>query len=316
MKNKAKDFYGKRKVFFGISIGLILVGIICNIIFGVSLDIQFSGGSMISYTYNGTIDENELKGLVQETTPNDQVSFSISKNIAGNNESGEGYYFTIQFPGTAAIDAQVQSEISTALENKYPDNNFEVSEFSSVDATMGLKFFVKCIAAVLLASVLMVIYVTIRFKKIGGMSAGMMGLVALLHDMVIVYIVFVIFRMPIDSNFIAVILMILGYSLNDTIVIYDRIRENKAKMGPKASLIDVYNLSMTQCIRRTIFTSVTTLVAIGSVYGVCLVYNITSIQSFALPMMFGVVSGCYSSICIATPLWVIWQLKKKEKESR
>ena len=316
MKNKVIDFYSKRKVFFGISIGIIVIGIICNVIFGASLDIQFSGGSMISYTYNGQIDENEMKALVQETTPEHQVSFSISKNIAGNNEAGDGYYFTIQFPGTSAIDAEVQSQISTALNNKYPDNNFEVSEFSSVDATMGGKFFVKCIAAVLLASVLMVIYVTIRFKKIGGMSAGMMGLVALLHDMVIVYIVFVIFRMPVDSNFIAVILMILGYSLNDTIVIYDRIRENKAKMGPKASLIDVYNLSMTQCIRRTIFTSVTTLVAIGSVYGVCLVYNITSIQSFALPMMFGVVSGCYSSICIATPLWVIWQLKKKEKESR
>ena len=308
MKNKVMDFYGKRKVFFGISIGLIVIGIICNIIFGVTLDIQFSGGSMISYTYNGQIDDNELKALVQETTPNDQVSFSISKNLA------EGYYFTIQFPGTAAIDAEIQSEISTALEEKYPDNNFEVSEFTSVDATMGAKFFVKCIAAVLLASVLMVIYVTIRFKKIGGMSAGMMGLVALLHDMVIVYFVFVVFRMPIDSNFIAVILMILGYSLNDTIVIYDRVRENKAKMGPKASLIDVYNLSMSQCIRRTIFTSITTLVAISSVYAVCLVYNITSIQSFALPMMFGVVSGCYSSICIATPLWVIWQLNKKEKE--
>ena len=107
--------------------------------------------------------------------------------------------------------------------------------------------------------------------------------------------------------------MILGYSLNDTIVIYDRVRENKAKMGPKAALVDVYNLSMMQCIRRTIFTSITTLVAISSVYVVCLVYNITSIQSFALPMMFGVVSGCYSSICIATPLWVLWQLKKKEK---
>ena len=160
----------------------------------------------------------------------------------------------------------------------------------------------------------MVIYVTFRFKKIGGMSAGMMGLAALLHDMVIVFIVFVLFRMPIDSNFIAVILMILGYSLNDTIVIYDRIRENKAKLGPKAELVDVYNLSMTQCIRRTIFTSITTLVAIGSVYAVCLVYNITSIQSFALPMMFGVISGCYSSICIASPLWVIWQMHKKEKE--
>ncbi len=316
MKNKVIDFYGKRKVFFGISIGLILIGLICNIIFGAKLDIQFSGGSMISYTYNGEINENELKDLVQQTTPNHQVSFSISKNLAGNNNTGEGHYFTIQFPGTAAIDAEVQSEISKALEAKYPDNNFEVSEFTSVDATMGAKFFVKCIAAVLLASILMVIYVTIRFKKIGGMSAGMMGLVALLHDMIIVYVVFVVFRMSIDSNFIAVILMILGYSLNDTIVIYDRVRENKAKMGPKASLVDVYNLSMSQCIRRTIFTSITTLVAITSVYVVCLVYNITSIQSFALPMMFGVVSGCYSSICIATPLWVLWQLNKKEKEKK
>ncbi|MBQ2604149.1 MAG: protein translocase subunit SecF [Acutalibacteraceae bacterium] len=315
MSDKKFDFYGKRKVFFGISIAIIVIGIICNIIFGVTLDIQFSGGSMISYTYNGTLDENELKDLVQEKTPGNQVTFSISKNLAGNNEVGEGYYLTIQFSGKNAIDAEVQSEISTALEEKYPDNNFEVSEFSSVDPTMGTKFFVKCLVAVAIASVLMVIYVTFRFKKIGGMSAGMMGLVALFHDMVIVYIVFVLFRMPIDSNFIAVILMILGYSLNDTIVIYDRIRENKAKLGPKAELVDVYNLSMTQCIRRTVFTSITTLVAIGSVYAVCLVYNITSIQSFALPMMFGVISGCYSSICIASPLWVVWQQHKKAKET-
>ncbi len=313
MSDKKLDFFGKRKIFFGISVGLIVLGIIFNCIFGVNLDIQFSGGSMISYTYNGSVNESELKSLVQEITPDNQVSFTISKNLAGNNDKGAGYYFTIQFPGTDAISAEVQSDISKALEEKYPDNNFEVSEFTSVDPTMGLKFFVKCLVAVAIACILMVIYVTIRFKKIGGMSAGVMGLVALLHDLIIVYFVFVIFRMDIDSNFIAVVLMILGYSLNDTIVIYDRLRENKAKMGPKASLIDVYNLSMTQCIRRTIFTSITTLAAITSVYVVCLVYNIESIQSFALPMMFGIVSGCYSSICVATPLWVIWQLKKKEK---
>ncbi len=315
MSEKKIDFFGKRKVFFGISIALILIGIVCNCIFGVNLDIQFKGGSMISYTYNGTIDESALKDLVQEQTPDNQVSFSISKNLAGNNEQGEGYYFTIQFPGTDTISAEVQSTISQALANEFPDNNFEVSEFTSVDPTMGTKFFVKCLVAVAIACILMVVYVTFRFKKIGGMSAGMMGLVALFHDMVIVYFVFVVFRMPIDSNFIAVILMILGYSLNDTIVIYDRVRENKAKMGPKAALVDVYNLSMTQCIRRTIFTSITTLTAIASVYVVCLVYNISSIQSFALPMMFGVVSGCYSSICIASPLWVVWQLRKKEKAS-
>lgn len=313
MSDKKLDFFGKRKIFFGISLGLIVIGIICNCIFGVNLDIQFSGGSMISYTYNGTLNESELKSLVQEITPDNQVSFTISKNLAGNNDKGQGYYFTIQFPGTDAISAEIQSDISQALEEKYPDNNFEVSEFTSVDPTMGAKFFVKCLVAVAIACILMVVYVTIRFKKIGGMSAGMMGLVALLHDLLIVYFVFVIFRMDIDSNFIAVVLMILGYSLNDTIVIYDRVRENKAKMGPKAQLIDVYNLSMTQCIKRTIFTSITTLAAITSVYVVCLVYNIESIQSFALPMMFGIFSGCYSSICIATPLWVIWQLHKKAK---
>ncbi len=317
MNEKKLDFFSKRKIFFGISIGLIVIGIIFNFIFGINLDIQFKGGSMISYTYNGSLNESELKSLVQEITPDNQVSFSISKNLAGNNDKGDGYYFTVQFPGTGTdqIDTEVQSTILQTLEEKYPDNNFELSEFTSVDPTMGTKFFVKCLTAVAIACILMVLYVTLRFKKIGGMSAGVMGLVALLHDIIIVYCVFVIFRMDIDSNFIAVILMILGYSLNDTIVIYDRIRENKAKMGPKISLEDVYNLSMTQCIRRTIFTSITTLAAITSVYVVCLVYNIASIQSFALPMMFGVISGCYSSICVATPLWVIWQLRKKEKAS-
>ncbi len=208
MSDKKLDFFGKRKIFFGISIGLIVIGIIFNFIFGINLDIQFTGGSMISYTYNGSVNESELKSLVQEITPDNQVSFTISKNLAGNNDKGDGYYFTVQFPGTDQIDTEVQSTILQTLEEKYPDNNFELSEFTSVDPTMGTKFFVKCLTAVAIACILMVLYVTLRFKKIGGMSAGVMGLVALLHDMVIVYFVFVIFRMDIDSNFIAVILMI------------------------------------------------------------------------------------------------------------
>lgn len=314
MQDKKLDFYSKRKVFFGISLGIIVIGIIFNIIFGVSLDIQFSGGSMISYSYHGTVNESEVKDLIQEKTPDNQVTFTIAKDIGSSNESGDAYTLTVQFSGTNAISTETQSDILKALQEKYPDNSFETNEFTSVDPTMGVKFFVKCLVAVAIASALMVIYVTIRFKRIGGMSAGMFGLVALLHDVVMVYVVFVLFRMPIDSNFIAVVLMILGYSLNDTVVIYDRIRENKAKMGPKASLIDVYNLSMTQVIKRTIMTSITTLSAITAVYVVCLVFNITSIQSFALPMIFGLISGCYSSICIATPLWVIWQLHKKSKE--
>lgn len=316
MDDKKLDIFGKRKIFFGISIAIIVIGIVFNIIFGVTLDIQFTGGSMMSYTYNGQVDEQELKDLVQEVTPDHQVSFSISKNLAGDNEIGEGYYLTIQFSDKEAISSELRGSITATLEEAFPDNQFEYSQYSSVDPTMGTKFFVKCLVAVAIACVLMVLYVTVRFKKIGGMSAGVMGLVALFHDMIMVYVTFVLFRMPIDSNFIAVILMILGYSLNDTIVIYDRLRENKAKMGPKVALEEVYNLSMTQCMRRTIFTSITTLVAIASVYVVCLIFNITSIQSFALPMMVGVISGCYSSICIATPLWVMWQNKKKAAEKK
>ena len=180
---------------------------------------------------------------------------------------------------------------------------------------MGWKFLLKCLTAVAIASVLMVIYVTIRFKRIGGLSAGVMALVALFHDVAMIYFMYVIFRMPIDSSFIAVVLMIIGYSLNDTIVIYDRVREERRNMGPKSDLADVFNHSATAVMSRTIATSVTTLVAIGTVYVVALVFNLTSVQAFALPMMIGVISGCYSSLCIAGPLWVTWNQRKSKKEA-
>ena len=125
------------------------------------------------------------------------------------------------------------------------------------------------------------------------------------------------FRMPLNDNFIAVVLMILGYSLNDTIVIYDRIRELRKKSSPKTPIGDIVNTSLNQCMVRTICTSITTIIAIGSVLVVSLIYNIDSIVSFALPMMIGLISGSYSSLCIAAPLWVMWrnhQSKKKAEE--
>ena len=130
-----------------------------------------------------------------------------------------------------------------------------------------------------------------------------------------IYFLYVIFQMPIDSNFIAVVLMILGYSLNDTIVIYDRVREERKILGSKADTGMVFNLSCTKTMKRTIMTSVTTLSAILIVYIVAMFFNIASVQSFALPMMIGIISGCYSSICIAGPLWVMWQNHKKAKKA-
>ena len=256
---KIIDFVGKKKIFFGISIGIIVLGIIFNFI------------------------------------------------NTGNNVS-------VQFSGNNSIETEIQKNLESDLQAQYPDNNFVCLEASSVDASMGFMFLLKCLAAVALASILMVIYVTIRFKKIGGLSAGVMALVALFHDVAMIYFMYVIFQMPIDSNFIAVVLMIIGYSLNDTIVIYDRVREQRRLMGRSTDIGTIFNVSCTKTIKRTIMTSVTTFAAILIVYIVATVFNIASVKGFALPMMIGVISGCYSSICIAGPLWVMWQNHKESKK--
>ncbi len=309
---KDLNFVGRRKIFFGISLGIILIGIICNFIFGTTLDIQFKGGAIISYSFTGDVDEAALKDTIQTATPNNVVTFTVSKDIMNNTETDDAYVIDINFSGENAIDTAQQDKITTELTEKFPENNFVYQESSSVEAAMGTKFLLKCLTAVLIACVLMVLYVTVRFKIIGGLSAGIMALVALFHDVAMIYFMYVIFRMPIDSNFIAVVLMILGYSLNDTIVIYDRVREERKLAGPKADIAEVFNHSASAVLKRTINTSITTLVAIGTVYVVATIFGLDSVQGFALPMMIGVISGCYSSICIAGPLWVMWQ-KKKQK---
>lgn len=307
---KVIDFVGHKKIFFGISIAIILIGIICNFIFGVTLDIQFSGGATLKFSYVGDIEQNELYDFIQDKTT-DRITTSFSSDLMGST----GNNVSVQFSGNDAIATDIQQSLEKDLQEKYPDNEFTVLESSSVDASMGVKFLLKCLSAVAIASILMVLYVTIRFKKIGGLSAGVMALVALFHDVAMIYFMYVIFRMPIDSNFIAVVLMILGYSLNDTIVIYDRVREERKLLGRRATVAQSFNLSCTKSLKRTIMTSVTTLSAIIVVYVVAVVYNISSVKGFALPMMIGLISGCYSSLCIAGPLWVMWQNRKTAKRA-
>lgn len=307
---KDLNFVGRSKIFFAISLGIILIGIICNIIFGTTLDIQFKGGAIISYSFTGEVEETALKDTIQKATPENTVTFTVSKDIMNNTDTDDAYVIDINFSGEEAIETSQQAAITDALTKAFPDNNFIYQETTSVESTMGFKFLLKCLTAVLIACALMVVYVTIRFKRIGGLSAGMMALVALFHDVAMIYFMYVIFRMPIDSNFIAVVLMILGYSLNDTIVIYDRVREERKLAGPKADIAQVFNHSASAVLKRTIFTSITTLTAIGTVYVVATIFGLDSVQAFALPMMIGVISGCYSSICIAGPLWVMWQKRK------
>lgn len=316
MKNKLVRFTKFSKVFFGISLGIILIGIICNFVFGTQLDIQFRGGSYIKYSYVGDVDTDKLKDVIQTNTKQ-EVTMSISSDILSNSKKGDAYTIRVEFAGTKAISTNEQKNLTQTVQKAFPDNNFKVLEASAIESSMGSKFLLKCLTAVAIASILMVLYVTVRFRKIGGLSAGVMALVALFHDVAMIYFMYIIFQMPIDSNFIAVVLMILGYSLNDTIVIYDRVREERRNLGAKEDIGYVFDYSATKVLRRTIFTSLTTLMAIGTVLVVSMIFNISSVTSFALPMMIGVISGCYSSVCIAGPLWVMWQRhKKKAKASK
>lgn len=306
MKTFNIDFYKNKKIFFIISIAVIVIGLICNVIFGAQLDIQFAGGAMIKYAVDGEVDSNEIDALVEKVTGR-SVSVATSEIFGSSDKQ-----VTVSFAGNESVTLDEQQKIAEELSAAYADRTFSVVESSSVDPTMGVKFFQKCLVCLLITFVLLLGYIALRFRKIGGLSAGVTAIIALLHDVAIVYFAFVIFGFTINDIFIAVILTILGYSLNDTIVIYDRIRENRKLAGTNdpAVLPEIVNKSLNQTMARSILTSVTTFLALLVVYIVAAVYGLTTVTTFALPMMVGVIAGCYSSLCIAAPLYTMWSVKR------
>lgn len=313
MKKFNIKFYENRKIYFGITIALLVVGVIFNIIFGTTLDIQFKGGAMLDYSFSGDIDTGEVESIVEEVTGQNVDVGVYSSMVDTNGASSSG--LSITFAGTDSITVDEQNAITSAILEKYPESALVIEETTSVDRTVGTTFFAKCLVAVAITFVLLVIYIAFRFRKIGGASAGIISIIALLHDVILVYFTFVVFRMPINDNFIAVILTILGYSLNNTIIIYDRIRENRRSMGPKAKTSELVNLSINQTLTRSVYTSLCTFVAIACVYVVGMLYGLSSVTTFALPMMVGILVGCYSSVCITGPLYVMWRNHKDKAKA-
>ena len=311
MKKFNIKFYQHRKIFFCISLGLFVIGLLCNLIFGVELDIDFRGGALVQYSYTGEVDQETVDQAVEDAIGR-AVTVTITDAIGGTDSAEKS--LTISLSGSEGISLDEQKAIASKLGEAYPDSTFEIMQSTSVPPKMGAKFFAKCLVAVALAAILLVIYVALRFRKIGGMSAGVMAVIALVHDVMMVYFTFVVFGFPIDDNFIAVVLTILGYSLNDTIVIYDRVRENRRILGPKVSYEELMDTSINQTLTRSINTSVCTFLAVAVVFIVGSVYGLSSVTTFALPMMIGIVTGCYSSVCLAGPLYVMWQNHKKKKK--
>ena len=305
-KTPSINFIGNRKKFYTFSCALIAVVLVFCGIFGVKMDVEFKGGSMITLAYEGDADLNDLKSTIGTELGKSNLTLQTGSDISGNQT------LTVTLPGSDTLTTEQLDNLLAALNEQYPDNNFVQNEVSNVDATIGKEFLLKSVVALVAACVLILLYVAYRFRKIGGLKAGSTAIVALLHDMFVVFGVFVILRIPLNGNFIAAVLTILGYSINDTVVIYDRIRENSALYGKKQmSLAELVNLSVNQSFARSLMTSITTCLALGVVCVVSVIYRLDSIYSFAFPLLFGMVSGVYSTICIATPLWVDWKNKKK-----
>jgi len=304
MKNWNINFFAYRKYYFTISIMLIVVTLACALVFGINLDIQFKGGALLTYSYTGDIDASAFQKAAEKVL-GQSVSMQESTDIATGKQN-----IVLSLPTSEGIDAERQAALAEALNEQFSGNEIETASISVVNPTIGGEFLAKCLVAIGFAALLMVFYVSFRFRRIGGWSAGVTAVIALVHDILMVFAVFVVGRISLNANFIAVCLTILGYSLNDTIVIYDRIRENRRIYGASMPVEDLVNLSLNQSMTRSLLTSVTTASAMIVVSLVALLYNVNTILSFSFPMIIGMVSGFYSSVCIAPALWTMWQKKK------
>lgn len=301
---KTVPFYQKRWIAFGLSIILFALGLVGCLTKGVQMDIQFKGGAILKYTYSGDLDSNEVTKIL-EPVLNRPLTVQITRDLGSSEKK-----LNLTFAGNNGLLPDEQEKLNEALTSNFEGAKIKLAESYMVEPYIGQKSLINSITAIALAFFLIVIYVWGRFRYIGGLSAGVMAVVALLHDVLIVFFTFVVVGIPLNDTFVAITLTIIGYSINDTIVIYDRIREELSEKR-KLPLFEVVNSSITNSLTRSINTTVTTFISVLIMYVFAAYYGIRAIEIFALPMMIGVISGCYSTIFIAGPLWVSWKNHKK-----
>ncbi len=283
-----------------------LIATILTLIFGVNLSIDFKGGTRLVYSYTGELDTDKVDALTEET---------LRKNVTVTSSSGltdDSQKITITLASSEALSNEAQQNLDTVLAKQFADNKIALAESNSVAGSVAGTFFAKALVSVLITAALVILYVGIRFRKIGGVSAAITAFVSLFLDILVAFFACTIFRLQVDMTFMAVILTILGYSLNDTIVVYDRVRENKG-IYPNYTTAELVNDSLNVVKIRTIITTTTTFLAVVMIIVVAEIFGISSLRSFAIPMAFGLISGCISSLFISAPLWVVWKNKADKK---
>lgn len=297
-EHKTVNFLGKKGIFFGLSLAVILAGFITMGVYkmntgdALNYSLEFKGGTATTVTFdkNYTLEEvnSEMVPLIESTTG----SAVQIQTVQGSNE-------VIFKTGSLDVD-QRQALNQVFVDNFGVDETLITSE--TISSTISNEMKSDTILAVAVAIICMLIYIRFRFSDI---RFGVSSIACLLHDVLVVITFYALARVSVSNTFIACLLTIVGYSINATIVIFDRVRENMAVMTKKDDLQDVVNHSITQTLSRSLFTSLTTLVMVGALY----IWGVTSIRDFALPLMVGIICGAYSSVCIAGALWYV--LRKK-----
>ena len=283
--------------------------VLCAAVLGVRMDTEFTGGAMLTLSYEGEADLAAVEQTAEEALGNTNLTLQTGENVA----TGEAT-LKISLPGSETVTTEQVSALLDSLAESCPDNQFAQLSLSNVSPAMGTRFLQKSLVAVVFALALILVYIAFRFKNIGGLTGGAMAILALVNDVMVIFGTFVLMRAALDGNFIAALLTILGYSVNDTVVIYDRIRENRKLLGKKVSFGELVNQSLNQSLKRTLMTSVTTVTALAVMCVVSVLYGLDSIFTFAFPLMMGMISGVYTSLCVSTSAWVLWDGRKAKQK--
>ncbi|MDD5017869.1 MAG: protein translocase subunit SecF, partial [Eubacteriales bacterium] len=298
------QFMNKSKYFLALSGAIMLIALIVGFIFGgLNLGIDFTGGSILTIELGEAYDVQDVKDALSENG----IDPATTQIVKGG-DAGTQAVIRMQELAEGADDAGIREAIIETLVITYPDA--EAGEIESVGGVTTSEIIRNAFLSILLASGLMMIYIWIRFELFSGIAA----VVALIHDVLIMTAVVCIARVQINSSYIAACLTIVGYSVNDTIVLFDRIRENNKRFSVKSmTRAKVADISIKETLSRTINTSLTTLITILALY----IFGVTSIKEFALPLIVGLISGTYSSIFIASPIWVaLMQIKHKKEHQK
>ena len=291
------NILGNKKIFFAISLVLMIASAASLIFQGFNLDTDFAGGMAVTYEIKDDFEVKDVEAVVSEALGANKKASSVQKSENNEVIIKFGYDNNLKTDEERATFASEKIEvIKTHLSKTYGE--VELKNKDIVSPSTGKELAKSAIWMSILAALAILIYITFRFEFVSGACA----VFALFHDILILCGVYSITRIAIDTNFIAAILTVLGYSINATIVVFDRIREN-TRHAKKQSYCEIANASISQTLSRSINTTITTLLTIGMVY----IMGVTSIKAFALPIIIGIIIGTYSSICIAGSVWATWK---------